>query len=110
MKFEKPEFIKENKENKEEQEEYYFDKTHINGIDFQVGWDNNYKDYTIYFPQIIIGDDARDRGVEDSIIRISENAKTAKLVFEYVKLLAEQEDDIFELYKKIEKLIEDLPE
>ncbi len=66
------------KQEMESEQGHYFEKTSVNGIDFSVDWDKGYHDYTIYFPQIELGDNAYEQGIFDQVIRISENRETAK--------------------------------
>ena len=68
------------------------------------------KDYTIYFPQIEFSEAARERGVYDQVLRITQRADVAKQVFEEaVRLVESGERDVYSLYKKIEKFSEGLP-
>ncbi len=83
------------------QGELYSDRTEVNGIEMNVGWSEDYHDYTIYFPQIKLDDETRDKGVSDQVIRIGETPDLAQRVFEYASQLAETESDVNELYKKV---------
>lgn len=92
----------------EELDKSYLEETTINGKVISVGWDEGYNDYTIYFPQINIGDEAREKGVYDQVIRISQNPKIAKEVFDFASKLAQTESDIYIIYKKVEEFSRDL--
>lgn len=87
-------------------EEKIHEKETVNGVEISVGWDDGYGDYTIYFPQIDISDEVRERGIADQVIRISESAEDAKKVFEYAKGLAERGESIEVIYKKVEEYIQ----
>ena len=98
MKAEKPELNKD-----------YYEKSSPGGTDFSVSWDDGYDDYTIYFPEIKIGDEARDRGVDDQVIRISQIPEVAKKVFDFATKISAQEEDVYEVYKQVEEYARTLP-
>lgn len=87
----------------------YHEQVTVNGIEISVGLDAEYDDYTIYFPQIELGDDASEKGVDDQVIRLSQRPEVAKQVFEYASQLAQTEPDVYALYKKVEAFAQDLP-
>lgn len=72
-------------------------KTTINGIEIDVRWDENYNEYSIYFPQI---KEFKD-GVPDQIIRISESDYDAMDVLKYTEQMAEEIPDVYEVYRKV---------
>jgi len=77
----------------------------VNGIAIEVYQSNatsNKGEYEIQFPQIEIGDVARERGVDDQVIRISENPETAKKVFEFAKKIAESAKDVYAVYLAVQ--------
>ena len=90
-------------------EKPFYEKTTVNGTEFSVGWDEGYKDYTIYFPNLELGDEARERGVHDQVIRLSRKPEIAKKVFEYASQIAQIETDPFAIYKKVSDFSRDLP-
>lgn len=100
--------IKDAKQEMESEQGHYLEQASVNGIDFSVGWDNGYRDYTIYFPQIEIGEKAYEQNVPDQVIRISKNREKAKKVFDFIKQEAQQEGDVYKLYKKAENFIHNL--
>jgi hypothetical protein len=87
----------------------YQEKTTVNGVEISIHWDSRYDDYTIYFPQIEIGWAARERGVDDQVIRISRKREVAKQVFDEALKLAQTESDVYEVYKKVEAFSQPLP-
>ena len=102
--------IRNAKQEMESEQGHYLEKASINGVDFSVGWDNGYRDYTIYFPQIEFGENAYEQGVSDQVLRISENREIAKKVFDFVNQEAQRESDVYKLYKKTEDFIYNLLE
>ena len=92
-----------------ESESKYGDKAMVNGVEISVGWDSGYDDYTIYFPGIeMTSQEAQDKGVFDQVIRISDNPEDAKKVFEYAKKVAEEESNLYNLFKKVEAFVHEL--
>jgi len=88
----------------------YLEKATVNGTEISVGWDDGYRDYTIYFPQIKFGEEAEKRGVYDQVIRISERLEAAKDVFNYAVARAKLTNDVLEIYKKVESFSRNLPQ
>jgi hypothetical protein len=78
-----------------------YEKTTVNGIEISVGWDKGYGEYTIYFPQIEIGDAARKKSVSDQVLRISEDLNQVKEIFDYSVKIAETESDVYKVYVKV---------
>ena len=70
----------------------------INGIEIDCHWDDGYRDYVLYLPQIEMGDEATEKGVDDQVFRISDDPEDAKKVFEFAKELAKTEKDIYKVY------------
>lgn len=89
---------------------HYFEKATVNDIDFSVAWDDGYRDYTIFFPQIELDENAYGQNIFDQVLRINEDRETAKKVFDFVNQEAQQENDVYELYKKTENFIHGLKE
>lgn len=81
----------------------YYEKTEVNGMEISCGYDSGYRDYTLYLPQIRLGEEASARGVSDQVFRISENPKTAKKVFDKAVALARQGKDIYRVYLEAEQ-------
>ncbi len=77
----------------------------INGVETMVHWDDSYKDYVIYFPQVDLGN---DQGVYDQVIRLGDSPEDAKKIFEAACGIAETESDVYKVYKKIEMLAREL--
>lgn len=100
--------IKKAKQEMEGEKGYYLEQAEVNGINIQVYWDEDFKNYTIYFPQIKTGEEASEKGVSDQVIKIDEDRKTAQKVFEFARQTAQAEEDVYELYKKVEEFIRDL--
>ena len=80
----------------------------VNGTEISVGWDGMYRNYSIYFPQVELNEEAQAKGVGDQVISISENPEDAKSVFEYAKKLAETETNINEIYLKVQDFCQNL--
>lgn len=99
MSFEKLKFTK------EEKKEHYSEGAEINGLYFSVCWDKKYNDYTIYFPEMELKDKAREKKIFDNVLIISKNPETAKKVFDFTKQAAQQEEDVYKLYKMVEVFI-----
>ena len=78
----------------------YKDKATVGGITMSVGFDNDYRCYTIYFPQIQIGKDPK---VFDQVIRISETPGSAKYAFNFAKDKAEELRDPYKVFVELEK-------
>ena len=85
-----------------------YEKREVNGISMSVGWDRSYEDYTIYF-DVSLPEDAPERGVNDTVIRISQRPEAAKQAFEYAAAQAAIESDPVELIKKVEDYAGTLP-
>ena len=85
----------------EDEERCYYEKTTVNGIEISVGWDQGYDEYTLYFPQIQIGEEAREKGVWDQVIRISESLDDAKKIFNLSVEIAHNESDVYKIYEKV---------
>ena len=73
----------------------------MNGIEISVTWDSDSNDYTIYFPQIELGEEASEKGVYDQIIRISSKSEDAKKLFECATELAKKESDGYKIYEQV---------
>jgi len=86
----------------------YHESTTVNGVEISIGWDNGYNDYTIYLPQIRLGEEASEKGVYDQIIRLTRHPKIAKQVFDYAVARAQLTSDLHEIYKKVEEYSSDL--
>lgn len=86
----------------------------VNGISISVGWDAGYGDYSIYFPQIDM-DAAKNYGVGDQVIRISENPQDAARIFEKAVELAGKKEisgratNVYRLFKEIERVVTHMP-
>jgi hypothetical protein len=87
----------------------YSEKATVNGVEISVRWDREYEDYTIYFPQIELGEKASEKGVFDQIIRITRRPEVAKQVFDYASKLAQTESDVYKIFKQVEDFSRDLP-
>lgn len=72
----------------------------INGIDIRVGWDRGYDDYTIYFPQIELGE---EDSPPDQVIRITRRPEVAKQVFDFAVEKSKEINDVNKLYRAVEK-------
>lgn len=96
-----------NKESSENQN--YSDKTKANGIEMSVAWDDEFGDYTIYFPQIRLNNEATSKGIYDQIIRVSENPDSAKKVFNFAIMQAFQGKPLNDLYKAVLNYSRSLP-
>lgn len=83
----------------------YHEQKTVNGVKISVGWDADYDNFTIYFPQIELG---VKEGVEDQAIIIAEQSEVAKQVFDYAVQLAEKETDVCEIYKKVKVFVKNL--
>jgi hypothetical protein len=81
----------------------FSEKKIVNGIKIKVRWDEGYDDYTVYFPQIMLGEEAEKKGVSDQVIRLTHKEKIAKQVFDYAIKLAETETDVYEIYKQVKE-------
>ena len=93
----------------------YAEQADVNGVEMSVKFINQYPgtgsqegDFEMYFPQIMVGDEARERGVSDSVIRISEDPETAKKVFAYATEAAKLDGDVYSLYKKVDAFAREL--
>ena len=82
----------------------------VNGIEISVGWNDGYRGYTIYFPDIVIGDEGREKGVADQVIRIDTNPETAALVADYARKIAKGEPDVYKVYKRVETFTREVSE
>lgn len=78
----------------------------INGIDIRVGWDRGYDDYTIYFPQIELG---QEDGPPDQVIRITRRPEVAKQVFDFAVKKSKEINDVNKLYRAVEEFARTLP-
>lgn len=77
----------------------------VNGIDIQVRWDAGYGDYVVHLPQIFVGSDrAKESGVVDEILRVSDCAETAKSVFKKATELASTAVDAYALMKQLSEI------
>jgi len=102
-------------ETHEELDTSYTERADVNGIEMSIKFINQYPgtgsqegDYEMYFPQIKAGDEARERGVSDSVIRISEDPEIAKKVFAYATEAAKFDGDVYSLYKKVRAFAREL--
>lgn len=94
---------------KEQQGESYHEMAEVNGIDISVGWDQSYGNYTIYFPQIKLGEEVSARGVHDKDIRLTRRPEVAKQIFDYALKEAESTKNVYDLYLKVEAFARTLP-
>jgi len=96
--------------NQPEAGEHYHDRAVIHDIEISVGWDDGYKKYTIYFPQINFGEEMKKAGIRDQVIIINQRNDSAEVVFDFAKQAAERSkgiDDLFSVYKQTEDFIEE---
>jgi hypothetical protein len=77
----------------------------VNGILYSIRWDEGYKDYTIYFPQIEFTEEYFNQGIYDQVIRISPNKNHTYRVHEKFLELARQTRNLKTLYKQMERFI-----
>lgn len=91
----------------EQEPKKYHEAATVNGTEISVGWDNGYRDYTIYFPQIDLN--AREEGVHDQVLRITQRPDVAKKVFDYAVKLAQTEANVYNIYRKVDKFSRGLP-
>ena len=87
----------------------FYEASKVNGTEVSVGWDRIYGDYTIYFPQIEVNEEAHEHGVHDQVIRLTRRPEVAKQVYDKAVELAEQTTDVYELYKQIKTFSRELP-
>jgi len=90
---------------------HYYKNEKINGVNFIVRWDEGYRQYTVYFPDIKTYQRMVDLyGVADQVIRISNDPKKAEKVFDYTRKEAEnvRYADPYSLYKKVDEFIQNL--
>jgi len=92
------------KEKAEELMEYH-EETEVNGIKIIVWFDNGYQNYVLLFPQI-----KTDEEINDSLFMIDKNPENAKKVYDYAVGLAEEEENVRDLYKKAEEFTSNLLE
>jgi|GEM_PF-5733371 len=85
----------------------YQEHSDVNGVEMSVGWDDEYKEYTISFPGMELGDEAREKGVHDQVVKISQEPELAKEVFAYTEEAAKVDGDVYELYKKVHAYVEE---
>jgi hypothetical protein len=83
-------------------EERFLGQETVNGIEISVGWDDSYGDYTIYLPQISLGEEAHDQGIYDQVIRSTRLGSEARKLFKKAKEMANDCKDSYELYLKLE--------
>lgn len=95
-------------ENREKEIKSFRGVETVNGVEISVAWDEGYKEYTIDFPQISLGDEAQEQGISDRILRIDRSPETAKLVFDYAYRIAKGEPDVYKIFKKVETFITDV--
>jgi len=91
---------------KNEEEKFHAEET-INGHEIRCDFANltGSMEYEMCFPQIDQSSEkASEMHVADQIIKISDEEEEAKFVFSMAKKWAEEEDDVYELYKRVEKL------
>ena len=86
----------------------FFEASTVNGIQFNVGWNEMYDDYTIHFPQIDLNE-GDERGVYDRSIRLTRRPEVAKQIYDKAVELAKTIPDVYELYKRIGALQGELP-
>ncbi|MBI4249989.1 hypothetical protein HY622_00145 [Candidatus Uhrbacteria bacterium] len=91
-----------------EEDKQYHDRAVVNGVEIEVRWDDTNNDYLIHFPQIDIGDENRQRGIYDNVIRMNQDPNSAKEVFEFAKEVAERFSDVYEVYPRAEGYIKSL--
>ena len=82
------------------------------GVKMSVGFDSQYENWTIYFPQIEIGSEkASETGIYDQIIFLGDSEEVAKIVFEKAKEIIETNDsvdNVYNIFKDIEKLVDNI--
>ncbi|OGF30585.1 hypothetical protein A2533_04175 [Candidatus Falkowbacteria bacterium RIFOXYD2_FULL_35_9] len=103
MNFEKPNETDNN--SAEHEAKKFIGEATINGHEIVCTWYG--REYEMHFPQIELSG-AEEKGVYDQNIRITENVQDAEFVFEKTKKWAEEEDDVHELYKRVQKLAKSL--
>ncbi|HRZ95003.1 MAG TPA: hypothetical protein P5262_00320 [Candidatus Moranbacteria bacterium] len=90
---------------------HYYKNEKINGIHFIVRWDEGYRQYTVYFPDIKTYQRMVDRyGITDQTIRISNDPKKAEKVFDYIEKEVKnvRYADPYSLYKEVDEFIQNL--
>lgn len=93
---------------KHESKKYQESKT-VNGVEMKIAWDEQYDNYSIYFPQIKIGEEAANNGIYDQVVVLSNNADAAKQAFALAAQLAESNASLYEIYQKVDELSGELP-
>ena len=78
------------------------EETEINGINIVCEWDSIGRYYALVFPQIELGEGTEKKGISDMLFYISANQETAKKVFNYAVNIAQNEPDVYEVFKKSE--------
>ncbi|HCC23535.1 TPA: hypothetical protein DF272_05175 [Candidatus Falkowbacteria bacterium] len=89
-----------------EKEKFYAEET-VNGHLIICRYVNSKvtKLYEIYLPQIELSSaEAETNDVPDQVIAISDDEEEARFVFRQAKKWAEEEGDLYRLYKRIDKL------
>lgn len=84
---------------------FYREKVEVNGVEISVVWDESYHEFTISFPDVdYSSEEARGRGINDSIIIIDEKTDHAKEVLAYAKEKASEygKERILDLYKDVQ--------
>lgn len=82
----------------------YHEKCEVNGIKISIGWDSGYEDFTIYFPQINL-QVGWENGVSDQVIRISQDEKDAKAIYDFAVQQAATARGVYALYTLVEERI-----
>lgn len=83
----------------------------INGVTLMCHYDGGYREYVLYFPQISIDHEAgkaAELGINDQVIRISDDQEKAKKVFDFAKAAAQSDNNVLSIYKKVEEFLPSL--
>jgi hypothetical protein len=86
-------------------------ETTVGGHEMIMAWydDMSGHDYELYLPGIESIPTARDVGIHDAVIKVSQRPEVAKRVFEYAVRLAATTPDVVALYRAVEQFARDLP-
>jgi hypothetical protein len=89
----------------------YEEQTNVNGIDIDVHWDNGYRDFVIYFPQIDLSHAwEKEKNVSDQVLRLTRKPEVAKQVFDFAVKKAGEVKNVYDLFREVNKFSRDLPD
>jgi hypothetical protein len=78
----------------------YHEEKVVKGIQLEVLWSDQYKEYVLYFPNVNVSE-ALEKGMHNTVIRLTDRKDLAKKVFDYAVTAASMYPDVYKLFHNL---------